>query len=265
MVGLVGGMGNLGTGRELGLWVALSIGLYVVAAQLAWRVHDLDRGFLGENIRWLDHWRFRGLAWQLLRFLYYVVIPYGLVVQHRLITGRALGIVGADNSGFLGWSPAAWLQGAGVTVLVFMGGVILLGWSWWAVARNLSNGNVFYLHHRPPGWELVWDALFLQIHWGFYRAAAGAWLGENHLVWGVLVGLLLVGLEAAGDPGLFFAAKWPSLITGWVRLAAVAWLAAALFLVTRNLWLGVVLHWGLTWTANRVGSRLSTWSLSSRS
>lgn len=254
---LVWWLEGVGSGRALALWVSFSIALYVLSAQLAWRVHNLENGFLGENIRWLYGWRFRGAAWQLLRFLFYVVIPYGLLVRHRLLTGRGLGLVGPHATGFLGWSAAGWLSGLGWAILFALAGVVLLGWAWWALARRLP----FYLHHRPPIGGLFWDALFLQIHWGFYRSAAGVWLGESAPYWSVFLGLALVGLEAAGDPSLYFARQWPSLAGGWVRLAAVAWLTALVFLLTQNIWLGIVVHWGVTWAANAVGGRLSRWSL----
>jgi len=249
---------SLGAGRELALWVAFSIALYTLCAQLAWRLHDLDSGFLGENIRWLDSWRFRRLAWQLLRLLFYVVIPYGLLVQRHLLTGRMMGLVGPEPAGFMG---SGWLGGIGWALLGGIVGAALLGGSWWALARRLRGETVFYLHHRPPVWELVWDAIFLQIHWGFYRAAAGVWLGESEPYWSVFLGLALVGLEAAGDPSLYFDRQWPSLASGWVRLTAVVWLTAILFLLTRNLWLGMMVHGGVTWTINAFGGRLSRWSV----
>jgi hypothetical protein len=252
---------GLGDSRELLLWVALSIALYVVSTQLAWRTHRLETGFLGENIRWLDTWRFRSLAGQLLRLLFYVVIPYGLLVQRRLLTGRLMGLAGADPGSFLGWTAASWLRGACWALLCGLVGVLAVGGSWWALARRLDKEAVFYLHPRPPASQIFWDALFLQIHWGFYRAAAGVWLKEGEPYWSVFVGLALIGLEAAGDPGLYFDHQWPASASGWVRLAAVAWMTGVLFLLTRNLWLGVVVHWGVTWTLNIVGDRVSRWSL----
>jgi hypothetical protein len=252
---------GLGSSRELLLWVALSIALYVVSAHLAWRTRHLETGLLGENIRWLDTWRFRSLAGQLVRFLFYVVIPYGLLVQRHLLTGRSMGLVGAEPDGFLAWTAIGWLRGAGWALLWGLVGAAAVGGSWWALARRLDSETVFYLHHRPPVWQLFWDALFLQVHWGFYRAAAGAWLKEPEPYWSVFLGLALVGLEAAGDPSLYFDRQWPSSASGWVRLAAVAWTTGVLFLFTRNLWLGVVVHWGMTWTLNLLGDRLSRSSL----
>ncbi len=253
---------GLGTGRELLLWVALSVTLYVISAQLAWRTHRLETGFLGENIRWLDTWRFRSLAWQLFRLLFYVVIPYGLLVQRHLLTGRSMGLVGAESGGFLGWTAAGWLRGGAWALLCGLAGVVSVGGSWWALARRLDRESVFYLHPRPPVWELFWDAWFLQIHWAFYRAAAGVWLREQEPYWSVFLGLALVGLEVAGDPGLYFGRQWPSSASGWVRLAAVAWMTNVLFLLSRNLWLGVAVHWGMNWTLNVLGDRVSRWSLS---
>ena len=251
----------LGSGQELALWAALSISLYVVGAQLAWRTRNLESGFLGENIRWLDGWRFRSLAWQLLRFLYYVVIPYGLLVGRRLLSGRMLGVVGAQPNGFLGWEVADWLSGLGWGLVCGLAGLVLVGGMWWALARRLDRETPFYLHRRPPAGTLFWDALFLQSHWALYRAAASTWLDERELYWGAFVGLLLLGLEAVGDPSLYFDSQWPSLAGGWVRLAAVACLTTVCFTVTRNIWVGMALHWAMTWALNVLGGYLSRWSL----
>jgi hypothetical protein len=253
---------GLSAAQELALWVAASITLYVVSAQLAWRTRDLPDNFLGENIRWLDSWRFRQLAWQLIRFLFYVVIPYGLLVARRLLSGRALGLVGGAPAGFMGWTAGEWMRGLGWSAAWGLAGVVLVGGTWWALARRLDTEAVFYLHRRPPLSDLFWDALLLQVHWAFYRAAAGSWLPESEPYWSVMLGLVLVGLEAFGDPSLHFDRGWPSLASGWVRLGAVAWLTATSFYLTRNLWLGIVLHWGLTWTLNTIADRVSRWSLS---
>jgi hypothetical protein len=261
VVGFLHWVSGLGTSRELALWVALSVAIYVLCAQLSWRLHDLERGFLGENIRWLDTWRFRQLAWQLLRLLFYAVIPYGLLVQRRLLTGRMLGLTGPGVEGPLGWPAGTWVRGGACALLCGLVGVGLVGGSWWALARRLQGETVFYLHHRPSAWVLAWDAFFLQVHWGFYRAAAGVWVGEAEPYLGILLGLALVGLEAVGDPGLYFDVRWPSLANGWVRLASVWWLTSALFLLTSNLWLCILLHWCLTGALTAVGGRLSRWSL----
>lgn len=252
---------GLGVDHQLGLWVALSVSLYVISAQLAWRLHDLEAGFLGENIRWLEGWEFRPLAWRLIRFLFYVVIPYGLVVQRQLITGRQMGVTGPEPAGFMGWSGAGWWDAVLWTFLIGLAMTGLLVGAWWALTRSLKGELVFYLHHRPPCWELFWDAFFLQVHWAFYRAAAQVWLGEEQPYWSIFLGLLLVGLETAGDPSLHFDRRWPSLASGWIRLAAVAWSSSVLFFLTQNLWLGVIAHWGMNWAINILGSEISRWSL----
>lgn len=248
---------GLGAGRELALWVALCIALYVVCAHLSWRLHHLEDGLLGGVVRRVRGWRFRQLAWQLLRLLFYVVVPYSLLVHRRLLSGRMMGLVGPGPEGVLGWPPGAWAQGFGWALLCGLGGAAVLGGAWWGLARRLPPDHGFSLHHRPAPLGLAWDAFFLQVHWGFYRAAAGVWLGNGRSYLGVLVGLALVGLEATGDPGLHFDRHWPSLASGWVRLAAVAWLTSFLFFQTRSLWLGMLLHWSMTWGLNAVGGRLS--------
>ncbi len=260
MFRLISWTDSLQPSQGLALWVALSITLYVVSLQLAWRTRDLDSGFLGENIRWLDDWRFRGLARQLLRFSFYVIVPYGLLVSHRLLTGPSLGLVGGWPEGFLGWNGAEWLRDLGWSLACGVAGFVLLGGMWWAVARRLVGESAIFIEGRRPITELVWDALFLQVHWAFYRAAAASWFGNSEYHWAAFVGLLLVGMEALGDPSYHFDRRWPSSANRWVQMAAVAVMTTVSFYLTGNIWLGIVLHGGMSWSLDVVGERLTRWS-----
>jgi hypothetical protein len=252
---------SLRPSQGLALWVALSLSLYVVSVQLAWRTRDLESGFLGENIRWLDDWRFRSLARQLLRFSFYVVIPYGLIVSHRLLSGPTLGLVGGQSEGFLGWDAAAWLHGLGWILTCGVSGLFLLMGMWWPLTKRLDRESVFSAECPRPATELFWDALFLQVHWAFYRAAAASWFGATEYHWATLVGLSLIALEAFGDPRFHLDWRWPSMASGWVQLAAVATMTTISYYITRNLWLGIVLHWGMSWTLDALRRWLTRWSL----
>jgi hypothetical protein len=100
-------------------------------------------------------------------------------------------------------------------------------------------GRRFRLPRRPL-WAVLIDILYLQVHWAFYRGALAV-LRED-LYAGVFLGLGLVYLEWGLNP--YWRRGWrdSSLATArWLR-AALALVAALIYLFTRNLWLCLVAH-----------------------
>jgi hypothetical protein len=99
------------------------------------------------------------------------------------------------------------------------------------------------------------DALYLQVHWAFYRGALAVELGDVYT--GVFLGLGLIYLEWALNP--FWQQGWrdKNLAAGqWLR-AALALVAAILFLFTRNLWVCLGVHGALELTFHSLGRERS--------
>jgi hypothetical protein len=95
------------------------------------------------------------------------------------------------------------------------------------------------LDNRSVGAVIV-DAIYAEIHWAFYRAAPLILLGDVYAA--VLFGVLLVGVEwivALIRSGLNLS---PEERQSWLRRGVLLALSAALFALTQNVWLAIVLH-----------------------
>ena len=103
---------------------------------------------------------------------------------------------------------------------------------------------------------LLIDGLYCSVHWAFYRTALAVL--RDDLYAGIFLGLALVYVEWSLNP--FWRRGWraPSRAGGqWLR-AALALVAALVFLLTRNLWVCLGVHWGLElafWYLGRAGVR----------
>jgi hypothetical protein len=175
---------------------------------------------------------------QVARFLFYLGIPY-LVLGgwprppfHGLLSLEDLGLVGANPR----WPATRWLGAAGTGIWLGLGAFLILLLAW----KNANRGAVRLRFAARPWWSLLVDGLYLQVHWAFYRAGLAVALGDLYA--GVFAGLALTYLEGALDP--FWREGWrqQSQVAGrWLR-AALALLAALLFLLTRNLWVCLAAH-----------------------
>lgn len=97
---------------------------------------------------------------------------------------------------------------------------------------------------RTSGWESLREALCHEVHWAFYRNAPVVSLG---LYWGTWVGLILAALEALANPAWRKGLGTPEGAPRLLMRAALAVISSLFFLQTQNLWLAVLLHWGVTW------------------
>jgi hypothetical protein len=120
----------------------------------------------------------------------------------------------------------------------------------WSSASRIGDGISLRFPARP-WWLVLLDVMYLEVHWAFYRSALTALLGD--LYNGVFLGLALVYAEWALNPA------WRR---GWRQQsrAAVQWLQATLallsalvFLLTRNLWVSLVIHALLAFCLSQVG------------
>jgi hypothetical protein len=232
----------------------LSIVLWMVAAQLA-RRRDIP---LARRLS-------TGWAASILRFVYYIGLPYTALVL-GVLPGRYLGLIGLDRlqigaaggaeAGLNIWRLLAQLRDAaslaildwlpGVGTLLSLGAVMLLllsvAWMGYSRARrglSPSPGEANAPSHLPSMVQVGYQA----IHWSFYRGIA--WLLTDDLYLAVVGGILLTGVEALLDPGRKAGAQHEELLIDASLLIATS----VIFLFVPNLWLLVPVHWLLAATS----------------
>jgi hypothetical protein len=171
---------------------------------------------------------------QFLRLIYFIGVPYAALLSSSL-AAIDLGLTGAGGS-LLGWSPAEWLRGLGTALT--LGAIILLpiGLASRQIARA---GQPLGTDDRSAGAVFV-EAIYAEIHWAFYRAAPLILLSDVYTA--VIFGALLVGVEwmiVLIRNGL---SPSPEERQRWLRRLALLALSAALFVLTRNVWLAISAH-----------------------
>ena len=123
---------------------------------------------------------------------------------------------------------------------------------WWWYARAIAalplsareqHGTSLEFAGFANGWILLREVIYLETHWAFYRSAAILLL-DNHYA-GVFLGFLLVTLEWSINPAwrtdLGLQGRSVSILVRWV----MAFVMTIIFLLIRNLWLLVPIHWGI--------------------
>ncbi len=195
---------------------------------------------------------------QLLRFLYYVGGPFAALLWGRdAVVERRFGLAPLPLLLGPSLSPEERLQ-------LWMDGVRGLGWAvflgvaawitlvviWWAAGRR-SDGKTVPLSLSIP--TALREAFFQETHWMFYRNGPSVVLGNY---WGTWTGLGIVALEAVLNPWWWEALREPEKRPLTVVRTGMAVLSAAFYLQAANLWLSILLHWGVTgglagWAAAR--------------
>ena len=216
------------------LWVIASILAYGAGTSLAWYVRRRDA--------WrapYDQWLAEGA-----RFVFYLVVPYlalgGWPRQpyQGLLAPADMGLVGPGPA----WPATRWLEAAGTGLGFALLALIVL-----LVARSQATratGEDAFGFFSRPWWLLLVDGLYLEVHWAFYRGALVIMLGDLYA--GVFWGLGLAFVEWSLNPSWRNGWRQPSRAASiWLR-AALALLSALLFLLTRNLWVCLGVHWLLT-------------------
>jgi hypothetical protein len=209
--------------------IAASIFLFAAVAHAG----DRSSGLL-TSLRRRRYWP---LLDHLARFAYYVGVPY-LVLRQGIGQPRFMGL--------MGWSSVA---DASITVALAAAAFIVLALGWRSYARLAREmGN---LALRFPGaatlrthWvDALLEALYLEVHWAFYRSGPILWLGGD-FYGGSCLGILLISAEWLLTPQLWRALRNHDSDT----VAAVAdWSLAVCmtvgFFFSRSLWLLIALHW----------------------
>jgi len=225
----------------LTFWLLGSVLSYAVGNWLRWGLRTRD----------LLPAPYRGWPEQVARFLFFLGIPYlALGGWPRppfsgLLSRQDLGLAGFEPA----WPAIRWLGavGAGLGLGVAAGLILLLAW----LHANRPAGAGRLRFPPRPWWALLLDGLYLQVHWAFYRGALAVVLDDPHTA--AFLGLGLITLEWGLNP--FWREGWRAPLGAgrrWLR-AALALVTAVIFLLTRNLWVCLGVHWLLELLFARLG------------
>lgn len=252
---------------EAWLWLGVSFLLAVLWANLAWlfvpwadaqEAPGPDASLAQRIVYHLANWRFAPSLFQGLRLLYYVGLPSAaLFWGHDAVVGRFLGlkrlILPGSTSTSISFSVSsnwsAWAHDLGWSAILGSGALGLLLLTHVAYQRALNDAKSVSKRKRTKTWETIREALYHEIHWAFYRNAPIVALGSY---WGTWAGLVLVVVEAASNPAWRRAVRTPA--QSWSRLsrAALSVVSCLLFLRAQNLWLALLVHWGISWALRMV-------------
>ncbi len=240
-----------GIGLEPWLWLGGSLLLALVATWTAWWLERAK----GRNPRIasvLDG-PFYPLFVEVGRLLFYLGLPAAALLWGRdAVVGRLMGfqsllllngLVGDPApAGDIAANLADWMRDVGWAVGLGAAAWAVLALGWWTARRGAAP---LRLDSGPlSGIVGLREAAYHEVHWAFYRNAPIVALGPY---WGTWAGLVLTALEAVLNP--FWRASLGDADRASLPLlrAGMAFVSAALFLKTGNLWLAVLVHWGVLW------------------
>jgi hypothetical protein len=260
---------------QLAAYVFVSVILWMVAAQLSRR-----RG----ELAWLRRLSPGGWPASILRFVYYVGLPYVALIL-GVVPGRYLGLVSLDrlqpNSADL-----ERLEAGGILVRFLMrvgGDVSQLVWSWLPDVPTILGLGVLLLLLLSLAWlgygyfkrRLISGAgdslslvagegkdvgvVYQAIHWSFYRSAV--WLLTDDLYVGVVGGILVVIIEWMLEPARTNGLKRALFEESLLQDASILVATSVIFFFVPNLWLLLPVHWMLAMASQRM-LNLGQWAVS---
>jgi hypothetical protein len=253
-------------GREkLALLVTCMVGMYILSAQLAWRMGfgSVERALEGLNGR---SW-FVGWLSQVLRLLYYVGVPLLVLWRsaHYSDLYREMGIA----TTYAGNWTSSWpllLTGLGEAEQILNLGVgaaigsatllvlLIIGIWYKRVVLDRVQSQEDAVVAPVPGWVALREALYLQLLWALYRGFAATLTADR--LQAASIGLALVAVCWISDPRRRY-----DLVSSRGYLAVQDWLfalfTAFLSLTVRALWFLVVMHVLWIWFSGQVLSHLS--------
>ncbi len=220
---------------QAALWVIGSVLAYVAAVHISWRLDWSSDNAPAAWQRW-KRWGGSPGATALLRALYYVGVPYAAMLLGAADFPLHMGLAG------LNW-PTSIGRGALAGLGIFLGMVGIAGYS----LRGLRRRDAEAVQSSLPshGAALVYEALFLEAHWAFYRLPGILATGDFLL--GTWIGAAVAVIEQVADP------RWRSrasskrfALEAWQRFTLLVGMSAVFFF-TRNFWVAWAVHALVEW------------------
>lgn len=249
------------------LWLGGSLLVALLWSNLSWLFAPWAEGSetgqtsgsLAETIvSRMANWRFAPSVFQVLRGLYFLGVPAAALFWGRgAVVGRFLGLkplvlpnqIEGGQDALLSSNWSAWVYDLGSAAVLGIGAGLLLFLA--ALTRRRALSGMVSDRARQSRSPLISarETLYHEAHWAFYRNAPIVALGPY---WGPWTGLALVGMEALLTP--HWRTKLNSPGGAWQAMSqgALAVVSTLLFLQTQNLWLALLLHWGIAYALGPV-------------
>ena len=226
-------------------WLIGSVALIVVATNLTWLAVRRRSG--ASELR---DGPLALVSWLAMAF-FYLLPPY-FAIQLGVLSPYTLGLTEID------W-PTTLSDGIALSGII-VGGMVF---GWLIYRRSLPEGPLPSGTARLiPALRTPVEAALYQWHWAFYRAAIVEWLmlaspaapglpalarltdalRGQPLYWGAWLGLAVAGLELGLDPFNRAALRRSGDAQALLRRMALAVAITGLFVITRNLWLCLIVH-----------------------
>jgi hypothetical protein len=228
---------------ELILWVLGSVLIYGLTVNVVRRLRRTSSGRLGRYVAALERWPHGPWLSQVLRFGYYLGIPY-LALTRGITSPVLMGMWGRH------WFHPGWYGELAFGATLGLGALLLLLWSWrhfLLITADMDQGTPapHYAFQRrilgvPWGWGLiVLDVLYLEMHWAFYRSAGIRSLGDYY---GVFAGFLLILAEWGLNPRIRHDLGLARRDGETITTMATAFTISIVYYFTANVWMCMVIH-----------------------
>lgn len=223
-------------------WNAAALGLFalvvhIAASNFAWRsalapgsdtARELARAAAQPPIR---------AGFQIARLVYYIGLPFvGLYLGWLDLRSVGLGLLD-------------WAEGIRWAIVILLAAWLALMLIWLPYLRTTADVSAPPM--QPPLARRLVELVYMQGHWTLYRAAGIVMLTgiiPDALYWGAMIGLALTGVETLADPRVRAALTRIGQADGVVWSVGQAVINTLAFLVTRNLYLLVLIQFALELT-----------------
>lgn len=225
-----------GVGLAAGGLALASALVYMLLANLAWHVRVAPDSPLATQVRAVTARRDLRALYEVARLAYYVGIPF-IALFSGLLNLRAMGL------GFFDWA-----DGTRWAIVIILAGWLLLMAIWLPYLRATADVGAPPWRQSLTFARRLVEIIYMQAHWAFYRAAAIVLLigsVPDAAYWGTVLGLGLVLVEAFADPRVRLHLTQVGETDLIVWNAGLAIINAIGFIVTRNLWLLLLIHFFL--------------------
>lgn len=203
---------------QLLLWVLVAFAIGCIGLLAA------ERASRGQGSLWDT--AIGSITAEIALFAFYIGLAFAAVIAGALsIDLMGMGASWSDIRHIAGFTADEWLRGALIAIAVVMFVLMALRFS----TRNAEHATL----HREGTFTNARNAFYEQVHWAFYRAPFVLLI--NDAVLGVVAGIGFIALEWLAHTLIQRGAS-RSRARWWV-MGCCLLAGAAVFLLTRNLWL----------------------------